>query len=61
MLSITSIDGKEEYTDVASDRDSNFVYKVGEIVEVKNYDEDRWNECSTGIHFFITRDEAVMY
>ena len=31
------------------------------IVEVEGYDENRWNECSAGIHFFITRDEAVMY
>ena len=61
VLSITSLDGKEEYTNVTSDRDSNFVYKVGKIVEVKNFDENRWDECSNGIHFFITRNEAVMY
>jgi len=23
--------------------------------------ENRWNECSTGIHFFITWQEAVNY
>ena len=23
--------------------------------------ENRWEECSTGIHFFLTRDEAVNY
>ena len=61
VLSITSLDGKEEYTKVVSDYDLKFIYKVGEIVEVEDFDEDRWNECSTGIHFFITRDEAVMY
>ena len=61
VLSITSLDGKEEYTDVASNYDFNFIYEVGKIVEVKNFDENRWNECSTGIHFFITREEAVMY
>ena len=41
--------------------DYNFIYKVGEIVEVDNFDKDRWNECSPGIHFFMTRDEAVRY
>ena len=61
VLSITSLDGKEEYTKVASNYDINFVYEVGKVIEVKGYDENRWNECSTGIHFFITRDEAVMY
>ena len=61
VLSITSLDGKEEYKRVASDRDPDFVYEVDKIVEVKDFDENRWNECSTGIHFFITRNEAVMY
>ena len=61
VLSITSINGKENFKKVNSNYDIDFIYEVGKIVEVKNYDEDRWNECSTGIHFFITRDEAVMY
>ena len=41
--------------------DPNFVYRGGESVRVDDFDEERWNECSTGIHFFITRDEAVNY
>ena len=61
VLSITSLDGKESFKKVASDYNINFVYEVGKIVEVENFDNDRWNECSSGIHFFITRDEAVMY
>ena len=47
--------------EISSDRDKNFIYRVGEIVEVKDFDEDRWNECSTGIHFFINFEEAVRY
>ena len=61
VLSITAVDGSEEVKEIASDRDSNFIYRVGEIVRVDNFDEDRWNECSTGIHFFITRREAEQY
>lgn len=61
VLSITSLDGKIEYDLASSGYDPNFVYKVGEIVEVTNFNEDRWSECGTGIHFFITRDEAVQY
>ena len=61
VLSITSLDGKEEYTKVVSNYDSNFVYEVGKVIEVENFDENRWNECAPGIHFFITRDEAVRY
>ena len=62
VLSIQNIDGTPSIlTSVASDRDSKFIYKVGEIVTVDDFDENRWNECSTGIHFFINRQEAVNY
>ena len=62
VLNITELDGSPcRWTEIASDHDSNFIYKVGEIVSVDDFDEDRWNECSTGIHFFINRQEAVEY
>jgi hypothetical protein len=42
--------------------DSSFEYTVGCIVKPKEpFCEDRWNECSSGIHFFITRKEAEDY
>ena len=50
-----------EVTEVKSSYDSKFIYKVGDIVSVDNFDEDMWNECSTGIHFFINFKEAVDY
>ena len=62
VLSITNLDGsKAECTETTSNRDHSFVYKVGETVEVPNFDTNRFNECSTGIHFFITREEAEEY
>ena len=62
VLSITNIDGTDANVGMAiSKYDSNFIYKVGETIEVPNFNTDRWNECSTGIHFFITRQEAVDY
>ena len=62
VLSITNLDGTDADTDVAySSQDPSFIYKIGEIVEVPDFDTDRWKECSTGIHFFITRQEAVDY
>ena len=62
VICITHKDGSFADCDsVESDRDSRFIYKVGETVEVLDYDENRWNECSSGIHFFITREEAVKY
>jgi Family of unknown function (DUF5758)/Pentapeptide repeats (8 copies) len=33
-------------------------YRVGEIVRCHKWDDDRWNECSGGIHFYITKVEA---
>ena len=50
-----------DITEVKSNYDNSFIYKVGEVVSVDNFDEDRWNECSTGIHFFINFQEAVSY
>ena len=50
-----------DITEVKSNYDNSFIYKVGEVVSVDNFDEDRWNECSTGIHFFINFQEAVNY
>ena len=62
VLAIENIDGTPTaITEVKSDYDSNFVYKIGEIVSVNNFCEDRWKECSEGIHFFINRQEAVDY
>lgn len=61
VISITSISGNMEFEEARSSYDNTFKYKIGEIVSVDNFDEDRWNECSTGIHFFITREEAVNY
>ena len=62
VISITTPSGdKTNITEVHSNYNPNFIYKLGEYVEVKNFDDNRWNECSTGIHFFITRQEAVNY
>lgn len=38
-----------------------FEYVVGKTLVVEDFDENRWNECSTGIHFFLTRMEAENY
>ena len=62
VLEIQNLDGsKSDLKAVPSDRDENFIYVVGKEKEVEGFDEDRWNECSTGIHFFISREMAVKY
>ena len=62
VLSITHLDGSDSgLTEVRSNYSKEFVYRVGETVEVPDFDDNRWNECAAGIHFFITREEAVKY
>lgn len=39
----------------------SFVYKVGETVSVSDFNDNRWAECSEGIHFFINKQEAIDY
>ena len=48
-------------TTAYSGHDTDFTYKKGETVHVEDFDTNRWNECAPGIHFFITRIEAVEY
>ena len=63
VLDIQNLDGTsaDDATEAYSQHDANFAYRVGETVRVDNFDEDRRNECAPGIHFFITRQEAVDY
>ena len=60
VLEIQNADGgAANVTSVVSSYDTSFHYCVGKIVRVDNFCEDRWQECAPGIHFFITRSEAV--
>lgn len=62
VLAIETIKGEPiKYINARSEYDHSFIYKVGKIVSVDNFNEDRWNECAPGIHFFINRQEAVEY
>ncbi len=62
VIEIQNIDGTNaDIETVCSDHDENFVYAVGATVEVSDFDDDRWNECAPGIHFFIDRRAAVEY
>ena len=62
VLELQNLDGsKADVCSVSSSRDRNFVYTVGAVVDVPDFDKNRWNECAAGIHFFINRQEAVNY
>ena len=60
VLEIQNVDGSKANIDVVhSIFDPSFQYKAGQIVEEPNFDDNRFNKCSKGIHFFINRQEAV--
>ena len=61
VISITTLEGDPAGNEVRSDHDKSFAYRVGETVEVQNFDENRWRECAPGIHHYITREEAVRH
>ena len=56
FVRVLDIDGATEVvTDAHGPRT---VYRIGEIVRPDKYDDDIRVECSHGIHFFMTREEA---
>ena len=62
VLAIENIDESDSgLQGIASIYDPSFIYRVGEIAEVFDFDDNRWNECAPGIHFFIDRQDAVEY
>ena len=62
VISITDIDGSNEVDEVLNtSQNSKCLYKVGQLVIPDCFDEDRWNECSHGIHFFINKEDAINY
>lgn len=62
VVAITNMDGSQAEVDhVTNCTYAPTEYKIGEYVYPDSFDDDRWNECSHGIHFFVNRQEAVEY
>ena len=62
VLAIENRDGTStDVTEVCSEYDPDFWYRIGETVTVDYFDNNRFNECAPGIHFFMNRDDAVFY
>ena len=62
VIAIYNLDGTEaEEITCHSDYDNSLIYEIGKTVEVTDFNEDRWNECAKGIHFFINKQEAINY
>lgn len=63
ILAITSLDDSISYQTAYSDYDWDYYYDVGEVVEphLGIFDDRTWISCSSGIHFFETKEEALEY
>ena len=62
VLSVWNMKLEEEVSAVVNHAyGQDTLYKVGEMVYPDSFDEDRWNECSHGIHFFINKQDAIDY
>lgn len=64
VLEVQDLDGTRlsDDTIAMSIQDNSFGYIVGRTVTPeKPFDENRFNECASGIHFFVNREEAVRY
>lgn len=61
VLTIKSFDYNQNFEEAWSLVDENFVYRKGQWVEVKDFNENRWQDSTTGIHFWLTRAEAQAY
>ena len=61
VLAITDTDGNNPIDKITNYEYAPCDYIVGEMVMPDRFDENRWNECSHGIHFFINKQEAINY
>ena len=61
VLEITDVDGSNPIASIINYSYAETQYVVGEMVFPDSFDENRWNECSNGIHFFINKQEAINY
>ena len=48
----------EESTLIRSLFDPEFAYHIGDTITIPNFDDNRWEECSSGFHFFIDEESA---
>ena len=61
VISITDIDSHDSIDEITNTKFVKTLYKVGEMVYPDAFDENRFNECSNGIHFFIDKQTAIKY
>lgn len=61
VIEIEHVTTHENLSVAYSKHDTRFEYHIGEEISEPNFNENRWGECSEGIHFFVNRKEALQY
>jgi hypothetical protein len=61
VLKIETLDGKEVNGAISRFFDKKVIYRPGEMVYADYFEPCTWIECAGGIHFFMTKEEAIRY
>lgn len=61
VVQIYNKHNNQKINSISSDHDFHFIYNVGDIVEVYDYDKNTDNTCSNGIHFYLTEETAYYH
>lgn len=61
VLEITNLSTNGHVDEIVNENYAKCVYKIDKMVYPDSFDDNRWNECSHGIHFFINKQEAIEY
>ena len=62
VLEILDLKTNDPIESIVNEKHQPYVeYKVGEMVYPDSFDDNRWEEYSHGIHFFINKQEAIDY
>ena len=59
VLDIENLKNGEHPKRIVNHNYCECIYEVGEMVYPDSFDENRWNECTNGIHFFMERQDAI--
>ena len=57
-VEVLEVIGADEGISICPD---SVIYRKGETVTADQWDDNRWNTCSSGIHFLLTKAEAEAY
>ena len=62
VMEFQELDGSKSKVSICTNINfTECIYRVGEIVYADKWDDNRYHECSNGIHFFLDRESAVNY